>query len=181
MHNSYVSYMHHSIMHHLKKEQPEIRKAGRADIPAIIAIIGRTWEPTYGAILSPEQLRFMEAEVYNPAALEKQMREGQDFFLLFSAGHPAGFASCSPAGAGTFKLNKLYVDPAYQGKDFGKLLIGQVEQEARQRGGLFLILNVNRFNKAKSFYEKLGYTIIREEDIPIGDYLMNDYVLQKAL
>jgi GNAT superfamily N-acetyltransferase len=161
--------------------QLEIRKAAWADIPAIIAIIQQTWEPTYQTILSPEQVRFMQAEIYSPAALEKQMSEGQDFFLLFSAGHPAGFASWSPVGADTFKLNKLYVDPAYQGKDFGKLLIRKVEQEARQRGGLFLTLNVNRFNKARTFYEKLGYSIIREEDIPIGDFQMNDYVLQKAL
>jgi diamine N-acetyltransferase len=159
----------------------EIRKAGPSDIPAIIAIIEQTWEPTYKSILSLEQVRYMQAEIYHPAALSQQMAEGQDFFILFSAGQPAGFASCSPAGPATFKLNKLYVDPAFQGRDFGKLLIQHVEQEVRQRGGAFLILNVNRFNKAKDFYGKLGYTLLREEDIPIGDYWMNDYVLQKAL
>jgi diamine N-acetyltransferase len=160
----------------------EIRKASHADIPAIIAIIEQTWEPSYKAILSLEQLRFMQAEVYNPAALEKQMAEGQEFFILFSAGQPAGFAAFSPTAApGTFKLNKLYVDPAFQGRNFGKFLIHRVEQQARQRGGTSLILNVNRFNKAKNFYESLGYTVIREEDIPIGDFWMNDYVLQKAL
>jgi diamine N-acetyltransferase len=172
-------YLHSKIKSKILK--PEISKATSADIPAIIAIIQQTWEPTYRSILSPAQLQFMLAELYNPAALQKQMSEGQDFFLLFSAGQPAGFASCSPAGPGTFKLNKLYVDPAYQGKDFGKLLINQVEEEARQRGGLFLTLNVNRFNKARTFYEKLGYVLIGEEDIPIGEFQMNDYVLQKIL
>lgn len=159
----------------------EIRKAGRHDIPAIIAIIGQTWEATYQAILSLEQVRYMEQEIYHPEALEKQMAEGQEFYLLEEAGQPAGFAACSPAGAAAFKLNKLYVDPAYQGRDFGKLLLQRIEQEARQQGASVLILNVNRYNKARSFYEKQGFAIIREEDIPFGEYWMNDYVMQKAL
>ena len=162
-------------------ENLEIRKATQADIPAIIAIIEQTWEPTYSTILPLQQVRYMQAEIYSPAALATQMAQGQDFFLLLSAGRPAGFASCSLVEAGTYKLNKLYVDPAFQGKNYGKLLMGKVEQETRQQGGLFICLNVNRFNKARTFYESLGYTIIREEDIPIGDYWMNDYVLQKAL
>jgi hypothetical protein len=40
---------------------------------------------------------------------------------------------------------------------------------------------VNRYNNAKSFYEKMGFAIVREEDIPIGPYWMNDYVMRKAL
>jgi len=159
----------------------EIIKAGREDIPAIIAIIGQTWEPTYRAILSLEQVRYMEREIYNPGALEKQMAEGQDFYLLKAGGRPAAFAALSPAGTATYKLNKLYVDPAFQGQDFGRLLLHHIEQEARQRGGVYLILNVNRHNKARSFYEKQGFRILREEDIPIGDFWMNDYVMQKSL
>lgn len=158
-----------------------IRKADHEDIPAIIAIIGQTWELTYREILDLDQVRYMEQEIYNPEALEKQMAEGQDFYLLEAAGQPAAFAAGSPAGEATFKLNKLYVDPAYQGRDFGKLLLQRMEQEARQRGASFLILNVNRYNKARLFYKKQGFAIIREEDIPIGKFWMNDYVMQKAL
>jgi diamine N-acetyltransferase len=162
-------------------EEVAIRAADRGDIPAILAIIEQTWEPTYKTILSLEQVRYMQAEIYNPLALERQMAEGQEFFILFSAGQPAGFAACSPVDPDTFKLNKLYVDPAFQGKKYGQLLIQRVELEVRRRGGAYLILNVNRFNQAKSFYEKLGYAVIREEDIPIGHFWMNDYVMQKAL
>jgi ribosomal protein S18 acetylase RimI-like enzyme len=41
---------------------------------------------------------------------------------------------------------------------------------------------VNRENKAIGFYNKLGFTIIAEEDIPIGNgFFMNDYVMQISL
>ena len=34
----------------------------------------------------------------------------------------------------------------------------------------------------KEFYEKLGFTVIKEEDIDIGNgYLMNDYVMEKKI
>ena len=42
-------------------------------------------------------------------------------------------------------------------------------------------LNVNRHNPALAFYERLGFQQHREEDIPIGPYWMNDYVMRKEL
>jgi hypothetical protein len=45
-----------------------------------------------------------------------------------------------------------------------------------------LRLNVNRYNKAKFFYEKLGFKIIGSEDVDIGNgFYMNDFVMQKNL
>jgi len=41
---------------------------------------------------------------------------------------------------------------------------------------------VNRQNNAKNFYEKLGFVVIKEEDIDIGNgYFMNDYVMEMML
>ena len=58
----------------------------------------------------------------------------------------------------------------------------EIEKTIIQRGAVSLLLNVNRQNKAKFFYEKLGFTVIKEEDIDIGNgYFMNDYVMEKRL
>ena len=52
-----------------------------------------------------------------------------------------------------------------------KLTIYRILQE--------LFLNVNKYNKAKIFYEKLGFVISKEEVIDIGnDYVMDDYVME---
>jgi GNAT superfamily N-acetyltransferase len=152
-----------------------------ADIPAIQEIIAETWEPTYRNILSPAQIQYMHHEIYRTEALEKQMAEGQRFFILNSNHVPVGFASYSPVAGTVYKLNKLYVKPVYQGQGFGRLLIAHVEQDVRRRSGEYLILNVNRHNQARQMYERAGFKVISEEDIPIGPYWMNDYLMQKTI
>ncbi|RZK15387.1 MAG: GNAT family N-acetyltransferase, partial [Hymenobacter sp.] len=52
---------------------------------------------------------------------------------------------------------------------------------AQQAGGRTLELNVNRHNPALAFYERQGFAQHREEDIAIGPYWMNDFVLRKDL
>ena len=152
------------------------------DLPAILYLAEQTWAPTYQHILSPEQVTYMFQEIYQPAALEKQAHAGQQFLLLFHNQKPAGFASYSRLEDATvFKLNKLYVLPAFHGYGFGRLLINAVEEATKTSGGATLLLNVNRYNPAKAFYEKCGYAVAYHEDVPIGPYFMNDYVMQKEL
>ncbi len=152
------------------------------DLPAILCVAEQTWAPTYQHILSPEQLTYMYQEIYQPAALEKQAHEGQQFLLLLHQQKPAGFAAYSRQKEATvFKLNKLYVLPVFHGYGFGRLLISAVEEAAKKAGGTTLLLNVNRYNPAKLFYEKCGFAVAYEEDVPIGPYFMNDYVMQKEL
>ena len=95
---------------------------------------------------------------------------------------PLGFASYSEVEKGVFKLHKLYILPATQGKNVGRTLLEAVEDNCRELEGKKLILNVNRFNKAKHFYEKLGYAVTSEEKVDIGNgYIQDDYVLEKLL
>ena len=158
-----------------------IKSATTEDIPAIHEIMTETWEPAYRDILSAEQIKYMYDEIYQSEALQKQMAEGQQFYILYENQVPDGLAAYSFHEGHTYKLNKLYVKPAYQGKGYGSLLIRHVEQEALNRGGEYLILNVNRHNQARQKYERLGFKVTKEEDIPIGPYWMNDYVMQKPL
>ncbi len=162
----------------------QICNATVADIPSIIQVAAATWFPTYNSILSQEQTQYMYAQIYNPEALQKQMLlDAHHFLLLMDKGEPTGFASFSmltdkPA---SFKLHKLYVLPSAHGKGFGKLLIDEVVRNVKEKKGMHLYLNVNRQNAALQFYIKYGFTVHREEDIPIGPYWMNDYVLVKSL
>ena len=159
-----------------------IKHATLADIPVVIQIQEKTWEPTYREILTKEQIDYMFEKIYSKNALENQMTEGrQQFMLLFNAETPEGFAAISEEGPGYFKLHKIYVLPITQGTGAGKFLLTEVENYVRSLGGKKLALNVNRYNKARSFYEKMNFIVKKEVDVPIGPYWMNDFIMEKQL
>jgi ribosomal protein S18 acetylase RimI-like enzyme len=64
----------------------------------------------------------------------------------------------------------------------GKKLIRFIVDDILPAGAETLELNVNRDNKAKDFYETLGFRISREEKIDIGQgYFMDEYVMETTL
>ena len=164
--------------------EPQIKQATIHEIPDILSIAKATWEPTYREILTKAQIDYMYDEIYTPAALEKQMLEmGHVFLVLYNAEAAVGYASYSPKNDGdeVYKLHKLYIHPDQQGHNYGRQLIVAVEKEVRQNGAKVLELNVNRYNPAIRFYERCGYQQARAEDIPIGEFWMNDFVMRKEL
>ncbi|MGI4872352.1 MAG: GNAT family N-acetyltransferase [Janthinobacterium lividum] len=159
-----------------------IKPATEQDIPTIIGLAEATWEPTYRFIISKEQIDYMYRVIYTPASLRRQMRDQHHTFLLaFVDGQASGFASYSEKPDKVYHLNKIYVLPSLQGQGLGQQLLHAVVEAVRQAGGTLLELNVNRHNPALAFYERQGFVQHREEDIPIGPYWMNDYVLRKEL
>lgn len=161
-----------------------IRKATEADVDSILQIAEQTWWPTYEPLLGKEQVAYMLGTIYSPDKITDQVKNGsQTFLVLVADGQPVAFAAYSPRGEDPeiYKLHKLYCLPVTQGKGYGKMLINAVVEQTKEAGKSTLDLNVNRDNKARTFYEKMGFEIAYEEDIAIGPYWMNDYVMRKKL
>jgi diamine N-acetyltransferase len=157
--------------------------ASATDIPLIRALALAIWPVTYQHILSTEQLDYMLDLIYSEQALGEQMQQGHHFMLMYNKHQPIGFADYSPLSEqGVYKLHKIYVSTHQQGKGLGKILILKIMDEVKKKGAATLELNVNRYNKAKHFYEKMGFTVHKEVDIPIGQgYFMNDFVMRKSI
>jgi ribosomal protein S18 acetylase RimI-like enzyme len=161
-----------------------ILNATANDIPTIQKIAEETWWPTYSPILSDTQLRYMLDAIYSTSALEKVMANGSQTFILLDDGKEVqAFASFGPKDDKNqlFKLHKLYVLPHTHGKGYGRLLIDEVKKRLLKNDIHTLDLNVNRYNPARSFYEKIGFKVIGEEDVPVGPYWMNDYIMRLEL
>ncbi len=161
-----------------------IRKATSADADQIVKLAHQTWWPTYSEILSTEQISYMLSAIYLSDKVADQIAtHSQVYVILEEDGEPVAFASYSVREEDTevYKLQKLYCHPTTQGKGYGKALINYVVDVVQQAGKKTLELNVNRGNNAKAFYEKMGFAVAYEEDIPIGPYWMNDYVMRKLL
>lgn len=162
----------------------QIRTATIADIPLIQQLTDEIWRPTYKDLMTPEQLEYMIAMMYSTATLTSQMTEKQhQFLLLYDNQRPIGFASYSTTDeAGIYKLQKIYLHGDYQGKGVGRLLLEGVVERVKAANATTLELDVKRDNKARFFYEKQGFTILKEQDTDIGNgYWMRDYVMRKPL
>ena len=143
------------------------------------------WPSAYGEILSQEQLTYMLSMFYSETALKQQMEDKKHVFYLVKndAGKYVGFVAyeinCEPHKT---KIHKIYVLPETQGTGVGKLLFNLVVEKAKENNQKAVFLNVNKYNKAKQFYEKLGFTITKEEVIDIGNnYIMDDYVMEVGI
>ena len=159
--------------------------ATATDFDTIRSIAHETWPIAYGEILSKAQLDYMLGAFYNDTALKESVSQKRHHFVLANEGNQTlGFASFewNYDQQKQTKIHKIYILPSAQGKGVGKALIDYIATEARKQGSLTLCLNVNRFNKAITFYEKMGFSIISEVNIELEyGYLMEDYVMERPV
>jgi ribosomal protein S18 acetylase RimI-like enzyme len=159
-----------------------IRNASVNDIGLIRELTFKVWPQTYASIISQQQIEYMLEMMYSEASLEEQMIEGCRFIMVYEEKEPVGFAAFQEIKSTVWKLHKIYILTTQQGKGTGKFAIDHIIREIQQQGATALQLQVNRHNKARSFYEKIGFTVIEEADFDIGNgYFMNDYVMEKIL
>ena len=158
----------------------QIRNADQTDVHVISLLAHAIWPDTYGSILNDAQLNYMLNYFYSEDSLKKQMDDGQHFLLALSNAETVGFASYSHSNkTGLYKVHKLYVHPMLHGHGFGKKLLDRIIKDVKSKGGTRLSLNVNRNNRAISFYEKYGFRKVAEEDVAIGEgYFQNDFVME---
>jgi ribosomal protein S18 acetylase RimI-like enzyme len=157
-----------------------IKTASNSDIHLIRELTFKIWPQTYAAILSQQQIDYMLDMMYSEESLKKQMDEGSRFIIVYDEKEPVGFAAYQEIKPTTWKLHKIYILTTQQGKGTGKFVIDHIIKEIQPQGATALQLQVNRHNKARSFYEKIGFTVIEEADFDIGNgYFMNDYVMEK--
>lgn len=159
-----------------------IRNAGTEDIPLIRELTLRVWPQTYASILSQEQIDYMLEMMYSQSSLEKQMtKESCQFIIVYEDGNPVGFASYSETEPKRWKLHKIYILQNQQGKGTGRFVIDHIIEDIKKKNASSLFLQVNRYNNAKAFYEKLGFTEVDFINLDIGNgYFMNDYVMEKV-
>ena len=156
--------------------------ASEKDVHLIRCLALEIWPKTYAEILPRDQIDYMMNMMYTEEAIRTQMQKDHQFIIVYNEGLPVGFAAYGEIAPSIYKLFKIYVLRSEQGKGKGKFIIQQIISDIESQGAMTLQLNVNRYNKAKLFYEKLGFNVVRTEDINIGNgYLMNDYIMEKRL
>lgn len=158
----------------------EIVSATTNDLPLINTLAVKIWEVTYKNILSDEQLAYMHHKMNSVEALSKLINQDHKFIIPYENGIAKGY-SCYKIYIDKTRIEKLYVLLDEHKKGIGKLMMNHIIEKAKEHVSI-IELNVNRQNEAVTFYEKMGFKILKEVDIPIGEgFFMNDYIMQKTI
>ena len=161
-----------------------IRPLSLAEMCHVQALAHKIWPVAYKEILSQKQLDYMLNWMYSIESLTQQIEEGHHYFGIFDTSEMVGFLDVQPnhPDEKALKLNKINDLHSCQGGGFCFQLMQFAIDFAKKKEQKTISLQVNRFNKAKDFYTKIGLTIKEEKDFDIGNgYFMNDYVMEYAL
>ncbi|MBP8777845.1 MAG: GNAT family N-acetyltransferase [Bacteroidaceae bacterium] len=172
-----------------------ILQANEADSMIINQLAWQIFPETYCEILTPSQIDYMMEWMYSVSSLTQQMAQGHRYFLLCelnSEGRrkPCGYVSIEQEAPQLWHLQKIYVLPEKQGLGYGAALFRHAVAYIKElnttkvRSGetaapCGIELNVNRNNRARLFYERMGMHIVRQGNFPIGEgFFMQDYIMR---
>ena len=167
----------------MASETLRILPLAERDIAAVIALAGVIWRHHYPGIISTEQIDYMLAQRYTPTIILAQLQSGKAWWeQALLGGRMVGFAQYELHGR-SMKLDKLYLHQDFQRRGYGARMLAHVEDAARRHGAGTVRLNVNKHNLTSiAAYRKNGYEVAETVVVDIGGgYVMDDYVMQKAL
>lgn len=131
----------------------------------------------YDPILGKEQNDYMLKMFQSEEAIAEQLEHDyRYYFAREENGKDLGFIAFYPRENALY-LSKLYLYKESRGKGHAHTILDFLKVQAKELGLNRIELNVNRFNESRFIYEKLGFTVAREEKNDIGHgYYMDDYV-----
>lgn len=161
----------------------KLLEATEKDIPLIQDLARRSWENAYADILSEEQMEYMLSEMYSETEIGNHL-QNQDYHYYMiqdeNTGSYEGFIGYQHHyEEKTTKLHRIYLVPESKGKGFGKIALQFLNDKVSENGDHRIILNVNKYNAARNFYESQGYEVYGEGIFDIGrGYVMDDYLME---
>jgi putative acetyltransferase len=103
-------------------------------------------------------------------SIEKLLRDGVPFFVIYSEGVPIGCGGIKLFDAEYGELKRMYIRPAYQGQGFGKAMLQYLADYARQQQVPLLRLETGIYQTAAiQLYERFGFV----RCAPFGEYRLD--------
>lgn len=140
------------------------------------------WREHYIPIVGKPQIDYMLDKYQSSIAVEAQVADGFEYFLITYEKKPVGYISIKKETESLF-LSKIYVLSSYRGKKIGKAAMTFIEEKAKdyQLKSIRLTVNINNTNAIKA-YEKLGFVNIGPLVADIGNgFVMDDYQMVKMM
>ncbi|MCE0490707.1 GNAT family N-acetyltransferase [Pantoea sp. Mb-10] len=149
-----------------------LRNAQFEDAPLLHQLGRMTYRAHFQHMwISPEEMDAFIDKEYGLAVLQSSLAATHESWLIAETDRPIGFAKVTwntpvpDSGMTGAQLNKLYLDPAHTGKNYGRLMFERIICEARNRHEGYMWLEVMAENvRARKFWEGFGMQHIK--DIP---------------
>lgn len=155
-----------------------------AEMDAVDKLARTIWPQHYIPIVGKAQIDYMLDKFQSSAAINRQIGEGSQYFLIQSGSSDIGYFTIEhDTIARSTKLSKIYVDRNARGNGFGAASLEFIERLCRECGSEKLWLTVNKNNTGSiNFYIANNFTKAAAIEIDIGNgFVMDDYRMEKDL
>ena len=153
-------------------------------INATSELAQKIWQQHYLPIIGQAQIDYMLDKFQSPQAIEKQIAEGQLYYLVGTNNDYSGYLALVPEPVEKkLKISKIYVDIQQRGAGYGKMMFDFTKQFAIDNKLQTIWLTVNKDNdKSINWYKNQGFILVKEVVADIGKgYVMDDYILEYQL
>lgn len=154
-----------------------------ADIQGLAELASEIWHEFFPCILTVAQIDYMVEKFQSVPALQQQIAEGYQYYVLEQNGEKAGyFGVCQKPDSSLF-LSKLYVKKSFRGQGLSRIAFEKICQIAKQLCSHSIWLTVNKYNThAIQVYQRFGMQKIRSEVTDIGGgFVVDDDVYSLSL
>jgi GNAT superfamily N-acetyltransferase len=151
-------------------------------LATVAALAHEIWYEYYVPLIGRAQVDYMVAKFQNVAAMQSQIDQGYEYFLVRREDRDIGYCAVQQQADGALFLSKLYLHKSARGSGTGRGCMEFIEGLARRRGLNLLWLTVNKGNAAVQAYQRLGFRIAADLVMDIGGgFVMDDYRMEKPL
>jgi diamine N-acetyltransferase len=167
-----------------------IRTATAADAALLAALAARMFAETFGPDNTAEDMTLHLRQTYDEAIQRRELADPVLTYLIADVdGAPAGYAlvrdGAAPpcvSGERPIEVQRFYVDRDWHGRGVAQSLMDACDAEARRRGGRTMWLAVwERNERAKRFYEKMGFVDVGSQMFVVGTDRQTDRVLAREI
>ena len=141
-----------------------VRTAGKADLPAVSALLGRCWHAIYDDLYGEREVAAITNEWHSPKALAVSLsRPGGEFVVADDGRLLAGmaFAAAGVPDGTSVILHQLYVDPDFQRIGIGTDLYSEIEGSFFEASRMRLEVETTNA-RAFGFWQRLGFQTVGE-------------------
>ena len=165
-----------------------MRRAVRADLPAIDSLFRRSFCDTFAHLYAKADLDTFLAQ-FTPEAWQEEFDDPGHAFLVAEAdGDIIGYTKLGPPSIPVestrplIELRQIYFDHSWLGRGLSRPMMDWAIEEGRRRGAEEMYLTVFTDNdRARALYRRYGFTDIGPYKFMVGNHADEDIIMRLEL